>query len=258
VTETAYPTGRPNWVELLAHQHEAAMAFYAALFGWKYEVGPTETGNYALAKVGALVVAGIGRPPAGAPVWTPAFWTMYLATADADDTAERITKAGGTLLVPPSDVGAGSRMAIAEDPTGAVFGIMQGGDHSGVELTGMHGTMCWHELVTRDAGKATDFYRRVFGFGLETLDDPDNDYTFLKVEGRLAAGLMQMPPGSPENVPSHWTTAFAVVDVDAACRDAEDAGGRVIRRPVTSPFGRHALVEDPFGGMFAMITPPKR
>jgi predicted enzyme related to lactoylglutathione lyase len=258
VTETAYPTGRPSWVELLAHQQEAAMEFYATLFGWTYDVGPAETGEYALAKVGDLVVAGIGRPPAGAPVWTPAFWTTYLATADADDTADRIAKAGGTVLVPPSDVGGGGTMAIAEDPTGAVFGILQGGDHPGAQLTGMHGTMCWHELVSRDAAKAMEFYRRVFGFGLETLEDPDVDYTFLKVEGRLAAGLMQMPPGSPAEVPSHWTTAFAVVDVDEACETVVKAGGKVVRKPISSPFGRHGLAEDPFGGLFAMITPPKR
>ncbi len=254
---SVYATGRPNWVELLAHQNEGARAFYADLFGWKYDVGPPETGEYALAKIGEFVVAGVGRPPAGAPVWAPAMWTLYFASEDAADTVARIAKFGGTVLVPPSDVGGGGLMAIAQDPTGAVFGILQGGEHKGAQMTGMHGTMCWHELTSRDAGTAREFYRRVFGYGMEVLEDPDLDYTLLKVDGALTAGLMQLPEGTPADVPSHWTTCFAVVDVDDACETVTKGGGKILRAAVDSPFGRHALAEDPYGGAFALITPPK-
>ena len=89
MSETAlYPEGRPCWVDLLAHQQEAAMEYYAQLFGWTYDVSPPEYGGYALAKVGTMIVAGVGRPPGGSAPDSAAFWTTYLAADDAKQDAE--------------------------------------------------------------------------------------------------------------------------------------------------------------------------
>ena len=48
----------------------------------------------------------------------PSFWTVYLATDDADATAKLITENGGSLLFEPMDIPGNGRMAIATDPTG--------------------------------------------------------------------------------------------------------------------------------------------
>ena len=46
----------------------------------------------------------------------PSFWTVYVATEDADGTAKLITENGGSLLFEPMDVPGQGRMAIATDP----------------------------------------------------------------------------------------------------------------------------------------------
>lgn len=251
-----YAEGRPCWVDLLAHQQQAAMQYYASLFGWTYDVSPPEHGGYALAKVGTLVVAGIGRPPGNSNPKAAAFWTTYLAADDAAATAERAQGYGATILLAPMSVGYAGKMAVLADPTGAVVGLWEAGQHPGAQLTGMHSTMCWHELLTRDTSAARDFYLTAFEYELDKIEAPGVDYTILTIGDEPVAGVTTVPTDLPPQVPPHWLVYFAVVDVDDACTLAERFGGGVLRGPIDSPYGRFAVVLDPFGAMFAMITPP--
>ena len=251
-----YAEGRPCWVDLLAHQQEAAMEYYANLFGWRYEVSPPEHGGYALAKVGTMAVAGIGRPPGGSAPNAAAFWTTYLAADDAAAMAERAQSFGATVLVRPMPVGDAGRLAVLADPTGAVFGLWEAGGHPGAQLTGMQSTMCWHELQTRDTAAARGFYLSAFEYEIDKIDAPDVDYTVLTIGDEPVAAVTTLPADLPPQVPAHWLVYFAVVDVDDACAAAERHGGGVLRGPLDSPYGRYAVVLDPFGALFAMITPP--
>jgi predicted enzyme related to lactoylglutathione lyase len=53
----------------------------------------------------------------------------FRGAADADETAAAVAEHGGAILLTPGDVGPLGRMAIATDPTGAVFGVWQAGMH---------------------------------------------------------------------------------------------------------------------------------
>ena len=251
-----YPEGRPCWVDLLAHQQEAAMEYYAKLFGWKYDVSPPEHGGYALAKVGTLIVAGIGRPPGGSNPHAAAFWTTYLAADDVGAVTERATGFGASILLQPMSVGYAGKMAVLADPTGAVIGLWEAGEHPGAQLTGMHSTMAWHELQTRDTTAARGFYLSAFEYELDRIEGPEVDYTMLTIGDEPVAAITAMPPDLPPQVPAHWLGYFAVIDVNDACAAAERHGGGVLRGPFDSPYGRFAVVLDPFGAMFALITPP--
>ena len=57
--------GVPCWVDVVQPDPEAAMAFYADLFGWEYEVRtpPEAPVTYAYARKDDLLVAGVGGPP---------------------------------------------------------------------------------------------------------------------------------------------------------------------------------------------------
>ena len=62
----------------------------------------------------------------------PSHWTTYLASDDVDDTAattdETVAKArelGGTALMPGMDLPEIGRLAALQDPTGAVFQVLQ-------------------------------------------------------------------------------------------------------------------------------------
>src|SRR4029453_6109224 len=118
------PDGTPTWIDLGIPDPERAMAFYGALFGWEFEVGPPESGGYTQCLLGGRRVAALVRNPD--PDATEFWWNMYLATGDCDATARRVVDAGGTLVTAPMDVLDQGRMAIAKDPVGAQFGLWQG------------------------------------------------------------------------------------------------------------------------------------
>ena len=52
-------------------------------------------------------------------------WTTYIAVKSADETAARVTDAGGQVITPPFDIVDAGRMAVFADPAGAVFCVWQ-------------------------------------------------------------------------------------------------------------------------------------
>jgi uncharacterized protein len=55
----------------------------------------------------------------------PAFWLAYFGSDSVDDDAGRIGELGGQMIVPPMPV-PGGRILVAQDPQGAVFGLIDG------------------------------------------------------------------------------------------------------------------------------------
>jgi predicted enzyme related to lactoylglutathione lyase len=246
-----YQNGVPCWVDLMTNDVDAAHSFYAGLFGWEIADQGEEYGNYGLATLRGRTVAGIG--PIQDPGMPPA-WTTYLATTNADTTAAKVKDAGGTVLMAPMDVGETGRMALAQDPAGAVVGFWQAKEHIGAELVNEPGTLCWNELHVRDTQAADEFYRAVCGYELEKLDGPPGfDYKMLNVDGRPAGGRMHMGQDFPAEVPAQWLCYFAVEDTDAAVEKIKAAGGSLTVGPNDSAYGRMAICADPAGATFAII-----
>lgn len=55
----------------------------------------------------------------------PNMWMVYFEVADADAIAAKTRSLGGTVLNPPFDVSGVGRIAVLQDPQGAIFGIMK-------------------------------------------------------------------------------------------------------------------------------------
>ena len=53
----------------------------------------------------------------------PAHWLTYLAVDDVDESCRQITSSGGKVMQKPFDVAMVGRIAVIQDPTGAVVGI---------------------------------------------------------------------------------------------------------------------------------------
>jgi predicted enzyme related to lactoylglutathione lyase len=252
--DTAWPDGTPCWVDLGVADIARATAFYAGLFGWDIQPGPPEAGGYTMCLLTGRPVAGIG--PQQGPPGTPPAWTTYLAADDADETAAKITKAGGQLFMDPFDVMDVGRMAVAADPGGAVFGIWQARAHTGVGLANEPGALCWNENHTRDFDQNKAFYQAVFGYEPADLEGAGIRYATLKLGGREVAGIMELDASVPASVPAHWETYFAVAGTDAAVAAVQVAGGAVVRPPWDTPYGRMAIVTDDQGAEFSVITQP--
>jgi predicted enzyme related to lactoylglutathione lyase len=245
-----YEHGVPSWVDLGTPDPAAAGRFYAALFGWSIQTGPPESGGYAIAELEGRPVAGIGpQQNPGPPVWS-----TYINVDDADKVAELVASNGGQVFMAPSEVMDVGRMGIFADPAGAVFGVWQPRAHKGAGLVNQPNTLCWNELVTTDVDGAKPFYASVFGWGSDTHGEGAAAYTEWKMGGRTVGGMMAKPEQIPAEVPPHWMTYFAVTDTDAAVVKVTELGGAVMMPPMDIEPGRFAVVADPAGAVFSVIT----
>jgi predicted enzyme related to lactoylglutathione lyase len=115
--------GAFSWNELTTTDPTAAASFYAGLFGWTVKDANMGGGSYLLGSLGETAVAGIMAPPPGAPPRPPA-WGAYVTVDDVDATIARCIELGGQVLMPGMDVTGVGRMAVLQDPQGAVFNVM--------------------------------------------------------------------------------------------------------------------------------------
>jgi len=112
------------WDELVTSDVDAARAFYGDVFGWTASDSEMGEGfTYTIFKrSGDEDVAGampLGEIPA------PPHWLPYLSTDDVDASAARAGELGATILREPWDIEGLGRLAIVQDPTGAVFGLFK-------------------------------------------------------------------------------------------------------------------------------------
>jgi predicted enzyme related to lactoylglutathione lyase len=118
------PIGTFAWNELMTSDPEQAAAYYTGLTGWDVErmdMGPL--GIYWLFRSAGAPAAGMMQLPADAQARP--HWLSYVAIADCDASAARVAELGGTVMVPPTDIEDWGRFAVASDPAGAVFGMLQ-------------------------------------------------------------------------------------------------------------------------------------
>lgn len=115
--------GAFSWNELMTTDPAAAADFYGKLFGWSVQNMDMGTGPYLVAKTGETSVAGLMGMPPGAPAMPPA-WGCYVTVDNVDQTLARCSELGGKTLVPPMDVPGVGRMAVLQDPQGAVLSVM--------------------------------------------------------------------------------------------------------------------------------------
>lgn len=247
-----YPHGVPSWVDLGTTDVAAAQAFYTGLFDWEAADIPTgqDGMSYTLFTKHGKVVAGCGPVPSTMP--QVAFWNSYVNVDDVDAAVAAADAAGATVLMPAMDVMDQGRMALILDPTGAAIGFWQPGAHRGAQVVNEHGALVWNELMTDDIDGARAFYASVLGWEEDTSQmDGGPVYTSFKVGGRDIAGMMQKTPDM--QFPNYWNVYFAVDDVDAAFTRVQELGGNGMP-PFDTPVGRMAVVFDPQGANFSIIT----
>jgi uncharacterized protein len=252
--QRGHAPGTPCWASLMVHDLAGCQEFYRGLFGWEFTAGPRQLGPYVRAVLDGREVAGLGAMPAGRDF--PVAWVPYLATDDADATADLIRVYGGTVAVGPVDAGPGSRLVVAADPSGAAFGVWQSDDHCrfGPAEAGAAGTPTWFELVAHGTAGPGAFYPAVFGYGTGPAPaDDERDRLTLSLGDLPVATVRGTEGEQPSAHGSFWKTCFAVHDTEAAVGRVVELGGRVVREPRRTPYGLRATVADPEGARFSVL-----
>jgi predicted enzyme related to lactoylglutathione lyase len=252
-----YKPGAFCWVELGTTDNEAAKNFYTQLFGWDYEDHPMgPDGVYTMLKLDGKDVGGLYKlMPDMLAQGIPPHWLSYVAVTSADESAEKAKAQGATIMKEPFDVYNLGRMAVIQDPTGAVFAIWQAKEHKGSGVGGTANAVCWTELGTPDPQRASEFYSNVFGWTKEPFPGSPMEYNVLKNGDTGIGGMYQITPEMGP-IPPHWLVYFAVDDCDAKVQQATQLGANVMKPAEDIPgVGRFAILTDPQGAAFALIKP---
>ena len=104
------------WFEVVGADAKALQAFYGDLFGWQFDTD-NPVGFGMVAAQGEGIPGGVGPAQQG-PGWT----TFYVQVDDVEAAVAKATSAGGTVLMPPTQLPT-TRIAVIADPEGHPVGL---------------------------------------------------------------------------------------------------------------------------------------
>ncbi len=248
---SSYNPGTFCWVDLATADAAGSKHFYSQLLGWTYIDNPIEGTDmvYSMMQKDDKNVCGLYQMDDGMlEQGIPPHWTSYISVESADAGAEKVAAAGGTVLMEPADVFEAGRMAMAQDATGAAFGLWQPKEHIGAQVINEPGALGWNELYTNDTGAAAGFYANVFGWTSATssMGPESGDYTEFKTGDNPVGGMMQIRPEWGE-APPNWSVYFQVEDCAASLEKAQSLGAEVVVPVTEVDTVRFAFLKDPQG-----------
>ena len=241
-----HAAGEIYFFNLLTENVFTASRFYSELFGWRIDDSPT--GSLMAVRSG-IPIAGMSQIEDRLPGVSESLW---LAAIQVNDVAASVAKArelGATVHEDATELEGWGTYALIQDPQGAPALLVKTerilGGREG------YGAWAWAELWTHDTQAASDFYRQVIGYELETVRIGEQDYSVFGMGETRHAGLMQ--PENPDLVP-RWGPYVGVTDLRAILVRVWEAGGTVLLDPaeIESAVGgrdRIALIQDPTGAM---------
>ncbi len=122
------------------------------------------------------------------------------------------------------------------------------------------GSFIWYELMTTDANAAARFYGAVVGWQIADRPDPQTvgkDYRHIaRDDGGGVGGVLQLTKDMLEHgAHPAWVAYLYVSDLDQAVQAITADGGRALMPKMTLPVGDIAMVTDPMGAPFYVMTP---
>jgi uncharacterized protein len=251
---TQYTPGTFSWTDLSTTDQEAAKTFYTSLFGWEVQDNPVDDETvYSMMLIDGKPVAAISpQPQQQRDAGVPPVWNSYITVEKVDDSAERVTRLGGTVHAPPFDVMDVGRMAVVQDPGQAWFLLWEPKAHIGAHIVNRPGALSWNELATRDMDASAGFYAELFGWTSEPMEGGGMPYLVIKNRSGHANGGIR--PVMPPDAPPHWLVYFGSADAGSDLAKVSELGGTTLVEPTSIGPGTIAVAQDPQGAVFALYS----
>ena len=124
----------------------------------------------------------------------------------------------------------------------------------------VQGSVGHFEIPADDVKRATKFYQKTFGWGVDTM--PDGSYSMLRTTatsedgrpkeiGSINGGMLKRQPIVP-----HVTVTIIVPDIDRAAKEVAANGGKITRGKEEVPeFGWAAYFTDTEGNVIGLFQP---
>jgi predicted enzyme related to lactoylglutathione lyase len=232
------------YFEIGSSDDVALQRFYAALFGWSYEIPQP---GYAIVdtRSGAGVRGGIGRSRDGSP-WA----TFYVEVEDVQAMLDKAGSLGSKTVVPVTVIPNVVTWAMFADPDGLLVGLNQTGNVLGQPPSpGGGAAVDWFEIMATDGERERSFYENLFGW---------------RAEGSGVAGYWLTDTGAGRGISGAigagsgllWATIYArVADTDQALRRAEELGGARVYGPnIVNEQLQTGAFHDPAGNVIGVYA----
>lgn len=124
------PAGAIAWIDLTVPDASALRDFYAAVTGWKpADVAMCDYSDYTMSQPETgKPVAGICHAR-GENAGLPPQWLIYITVTDLDESLRQCRGRGGSVVAGPKDMGSYGRLAVIQDPAGAVAALVEPAPH---------------------------------------------------------------------------------------------------------------------------------
>ena len=117
---------KTSWHEFSTWEPEAALAFYGATLGWKFEASPLPDGESCwIARKGGRPVGGVFALTAPNYTGIPSHWMTYMAVPDINEAESATASAGGEVMRPATEVPGVGKLSVVTDSSGALIGLIE-------------------------------------------------------------------------------------------------------------------------------------
>ena len=254
VTETPTNTFLPGkfvWHDLMTRDVPAVKKFYGDLFGWQFTGPDDPKARYTTILFNDHPIGGIVYVAELEDGSNPSQWMSYLSVEDVDEAVEFFHKRGGTILRAAWDQPDRGRMAILQDPYGALIALVHSNAGDPPDTDPVKFNWLWHEYLTTDLSAARPFYESLEGYQTDSISVREGYlYYVLKKAGKPRAGMAQVPW---KDLKPNWLVYVLVDEVQPVVDRIKSLGGEILIAPNPElRKGSVALVSDPSGGVFAV------
>lgn len=243
--------GKFVWFDLFTNDLKSVSHFYEELFGWSfYDVVSGEKSVKTIVRDGVPIANAINIIPQEHNM-NESRWLSYMSVEDVDRASMLVEKNNGSIYMRPKDLSQRGRVAVVQDPEGALFAIVttSGGDPP--DQGPIENFWLGSELWTTDLDSALNFYSLLAGYEQQLVDvGVKSKYHLLVKNDWPRAGIVKI---LWDNVKPDWLPYITVKDVVAIAEKAEQLGGKLLVEPDKNVReGLVAIIEDPTGAVFAV------
>jgi len=117
------------------------------------------------------------------------------------------------------------------------------------------GKFVWYDLFTNDLKSTSRFYEELFGWSFSDIASKEKQVKTIARNGVPIANAIYLDPQNRKTNESQWLSYISVEDVDHALMVTKKNNGTIYKQPKDLPNrGRVAIVKDPEGTLFAILT----
>ncbi|GAA4903333.1 VOC family protein [Ferrimonas pelagia] len=239
--------GKATWHDLFSSDPQASARFYQTVFGW--QIAALDSEPYWLFYHDNQAIAGIVMRQENNSERVGAMWVPHFSRADLSE-ASRLPLASRWLM-PPRNMGQRGVQAIAQDPNGAVFGLLASQAGDPLDYQPQAGHFAWHMLFSPDPKRSGEYYRDLLQIELSE-QAPE---WLLSSEG-ISRASISASESNDQGAPALWVSAIYVTEPMATAQTAIEAGATWLLEPQNDQ--EILFMIDPVGAIFGLIGPTDR